>query len=80
MGCVVNGPGESRHAHIGISLPGTAEDPRAPVYVDGSLRTTLQGPRIAEDFLALVEEYVAGRYGGTQPAEIVNSGSAGKPR
>ena len=63
MGCVVNGPGESRHADIGISLPGTAEDPKAPVFVDGQLRTTLQGPRIAEDFLALVEEYVAGRYG-----------------
>lgn len=63
MGCVVNGPGESRHAHIGISLPGTAEDPKAPVYVDGTLRTTLHGPRIAEDFLVLVEEYVAARYG-----------------
>jgi (E)-4-hydroxy-3-methylbut-2-enyl-diphosphate synthase len=63
MGCVVNGPGESRHADIGISLPGTAEDPKAPVYVDGSLRTTLQGPRIAEEFLALVEDYVARRFG-----------------
>jgi (E)-4-hydroxy-3-methylbut-2-enyl-diphosphate synthase len=63
MGCVVNGPGESRHADIGISLPGTAEDPKAPVYVDGALKTTLQGPRIAEEFLALVEEYVSGRYG-----------------
>jgi len=64
MGCVVNGPGESRHADIGISLPGTAEDPKAPVYVDGALKTTLQGPRIAEEFLTLVEEYVARRYGG----------------
>ncbi len=63
MGCVVNGPGESRHAHIGISLPGTAEDPRAPVYVDGELRTTLQGPRIAQEFLALLEQYVERRYG-----------------
>jgi len=80
MGCVVNGPGESRHADIGISLPGTAEDPKAPVYVDGSLRTTLQGPRIAEDFLALVEEYVAGRYGRSRPAEIVKAGPAGKSR
>jgi len=88
MGCVVNGPGESRHADIGISLPGTAEDPKAPVYVDGSLRTTLQGPRIAEDFLALVEEYVAGRYGNSRPAETVKAGRAetvkagraGKPR
>ncbi len=80
MGCVVNGPGESRHADIGISLPGTAEDPKAPVYVDGSLRTTLQGPRIAEDFLALVEEYVAGRYGGSHPAGIVIADPAGKRR
>jgi (E)-4-hydroxy-3-methylbut-2-enyl-diphosphate synthase len=63
MGCVVNGPGESRHADIGISLPGTAEDPKAPVFVDGALTTTLQGPRIAEEFLALVEEYVARRFG-----------------
>jgi (E)-4-hydroxy-3-methylbut-2-enyl-diphosphate synthase len=63
MGCVVNGPGESRHADIGISLPGTAEDPKAPVFVDGTLRTTLQGPAIADEFLALVEEYVARRYG-----------------
>ena len=63
MGCVVNGPGESRHADIGISLPGTAEDPKAPVFVDGALKTTLQGPRIAEEFLALVEEYVARRFG-----------------
>ena len=68
MGCVVNGPGESRHADIGISLPGTAEDPKAPVYVDGSLRITLRGPRIAEEFLTLVEEYVAARFGGpTRP-------------
>jgi (E)-4-hydroxy-3-methylbut-2-enyl-diphosphate synthase len=63
MGCVVNGPGESRHADIGISLPGTAEDPKAPVFVDGELKTTLQGPRIAEEFLVLVEEYVARRFG-----------------
>jgi (E)-4-hydroxy-3-methylbut-2-enyl-diphosphate synthase len=63
MGCVVNGPGESRHADIGISLPGTGENPKAPVYVDGELRTTLQGPRIAEEFLELVEGYVAKRFG-----------------
>ncbi len=67
MGCVVNGPGESRHAHIGISLPGTAEEPRAPVYVDGALRTTLKGARIAEEFLALLEEYVERRYGSAAP-------------
>jgi len=63
MGCVVNGPGESRHADIGISLPGTGENPKAPVYVDGALKTTLKGPRIAEEFLSLVEEYVSSRYG-----------------
>ena len=63
MGCVVNGPGESRHADIGISLPGTGENPKAPVYVDGELKTTLKGSRIAEEFLALVEEYVTARYG-----------------
>ncbi|HKQ19032.1 MAG TPA: flavodoxin-dependent (E)-4-hydroxy-3-methylbut-2-enyl-diphosphate synthase [Candidatus Eisenbacteria bacterium] len=63
MGCVVNGPGESRHADIGISLPGTGENPKAPVYVDGALKTTLKGRRIAEEFLALVEEYVSSRYG-----------------
>jgi (E)-4-hydroxy-3-methylbut-2-enyl-diphosphate synthase len=63
MGCVVNGPGESKHAHIGISLPGTGEVPVAPVYVDGKKTVTLKGPRIAEDFQALVEDYVARKYG-----------------
>ena len=63
MGCVVNGPGESRHAHVGISLPGTGENPKAPVFVDGELTTTLQGPRLAEEFLALVDEYVEAKYG-----------------
>jgi (E)-4-hydroxy-3-methylbut-2-enyl-diphosphate synthase len=63
MGCVVNGPGESKHADIGISLPGTGEEPRAPVYVDGRLRTTLKGERIAEDFAKLLDDYVAQRYG-----------------
>ncbi|WP_291425393.1 flavodoxin-dependent (E)-4-hydroxy-3-methylbut-2-enyl-diphosphate synthase [Deinococcus sp.] len=63
MGCVVNGPGESKHANIGISLPGTGEDPRAPVYQDGQLLTTLKGPRIAEEFQELLEKYVEGRYG-----------------
>jgi (E)-4-hydroxy-3-methylbut-2-enyl-diphosphate synthase len=62
MGCVVNGPGESRHAHIGISLPGTGEDPRAPVYVDGQLKVTLRGDTIAEDFARLLDEYVESRY------------------
>jgi len=62
MGCVVNGPGESRHAHIGISLPGTGEDPRAPVYVDGKLAVTLKGDTIAEDFAKLLDEYVERKY------------------
>jgi (E)-4-hydroxy-3-methylbut-2-enyl-diphosphate synthase len=63
MGCVVNGPGESKHADIGISLPGTGEDPRAPVYVDGKLVTTLRGEGIAREFATLLDEYVAKRYG-----------------
>jgi (E)-4-hydroxy-3-methylbut-2-enyl-diphosphate synthase len=67
MGCVVNGPGESKHAHIGISLPGTGEAPRAPVYIDGQLATTLKGDQIGEEFMAMVEEYVRKRYG-KQPA------------
>ena len=62
MGCVVNGPGESKHAHIGISLPGTFEDPKAPVYVDGKLSTTLKGDRIVPEFLAILEDYVASHY------------------
>jgi (E)-4-hydroxy-3-methylbut-2-enyl-diphosphate synthase len=63
MGCVVNGPGESKHAHIGISLPGTGEDPKAPVYMDGRLLTTLRGPSLVADFTALLEEYVQNRWG-----------------
>ena len=62
MGCVVNGPGESKHANIGISLPGNAEDPRAPVYVDGKLRATLRGDAIVSDFLAILDEYVANSF------------------
>jgi (E)-4-hydroxy-3-methylbut-2-enyl-diphosphate synthase len=62
MGCVVNGPGESKHANIGISLPGTFEDPKAPVYVDGRLLLTLKGESIVPEFLALLERYVADRY------------------
>jgi (E)-4-hydroxy-3-methylbut-2-enyl-diphosphate synthase len=64
MGCVVNGPGESKHANIGISLPGTGERPVAPVYVDGEKGPTLKGDRIAEDFQRLVEQYVEQRYAG----------------
>jgi (E)-4-hydroxy-3-methylbut-2-enyl-diphosphate synthase len=63
MGCVVNGPGESRHADIGISLPGTGEEPRAPVYVDGRLAVTLKGDQIAADFARLLDEYVERRFG-----------------
>jgi len=62
MGCVVNGPGESKHADIGISLPGTFEEPVAPVFVDGHLRTTLRGDDIVPRFLEILEEYVAQRY------------------
>jgi (E)-4-hydroxy-3-methylbut-2-enyl-diphosphate synthase len=62
MGCVVNGPGESKHAHIGISLPGTGEVPVAPVYVDGKKTVTLKGERIAEEFQAIVEDYVKKKY------------------
>jgi (E)-4-hydroxy-3-methylbut-2-enyl-diphosphate synthase len=62
MGCVVNGPGESKHADIGISLPGTGEVPVAPVYVDGRKTVTLKGPRIAQEFQAIVEGYVKERY------------------
>ena len=63
MGCVVNGPGESKHANIGISLPGTFEEPKAPVYVDGRLYTTLKGDRIVAEFLQILDDYVARRYG-----------------
>ena len=63
MGCVVNGPGESRHADIGISLPGTGEVPAAPVFVDGERTVTLKGEHIAEEFQVIVQEYVARRYG-----------------
>ena len=62
MGCVVNGPGESKLAHVGISLPGSGEKPVAPVYVDGEKTVTLKGERIAEEFQAIVEDYVRSRY------------------
>ncbi|WP_290888502.1 flavodoxin-dependent (E)-4-hydroxy-3-methylbut-2-enyl-diphosphate synthase [Arenimonas sp.] len=64
MGCVVNGPGESRHADIGISLPGTGEAPSAPVFIDGEKAMTLRGENIAEDFVGVIDDYVARRYGG----------------
>ena len=62
MGCIVNGPGESKHANIGISLPGTGENPAAPVFIDGEKVTTLRGPNIAEDFHKIVDDYVAKTY------------------
>jgi len=67
MGCVVNGPGESKHADIGISLPGTFEEPKAPVYVDGRLKVTLKGDSIVAEFLKILEEYVEARYGASLP-------------
>ncbi len=70
MGCIVNGPGESKHANIGISLPGTFEEPKAPVYVDGALKLTLKGDRIVPEFLALLEEYVARTYPTPVPAGV----------
>jgi (E)-4-hydroxy-3-methylbut-2-enyl-diphosphate synthase len=70
MGCVVNGPGESKHADIGISLPGTAEEPRAPVYIDGALKVTLKGDAIVADFLRILSDYVEARYGARAPAIV----------
>jgi (E)-4-hydroxy-3-methylbut-2-enyl-diphosphate synthase len=66
MGCVVNGPGESKHANIGISLPGTGEEPRAPVFVDGKLKTTLKGAQIVPEFIEILDGYVRQRYGAHQ--------------
>jgi len=68
MGCVVNGPGESKHANIGISLPGTFEEPKAPVFVDGRLMTTLRGDHIVQEFIRILDEYVDSRYGSSAPS------------
>ena len=62
MGCIVNGPGESKHADIGISLPGTGEEPAAPVFIDGAKSVTLRGPKIAEEFQRIVDDYVESHY------------------
>ena len=78
MGCVVNGPGESRHADIGISLPGTFEEPKAPVYVDGEHVTTLRGEGMVEEFKRILDEYVAKRYGTRPLEEGVGAGSRGE--
>jgi len=69
MGCVVNGPGESRHANIGISLPGTGEEPKAPVYVDGRLAKTLKGEAIVSEFIEILNEYVESHY--AQPSSTL---------
>jgi (E)-4-hydroxy-3-methylbut-2-enyl-diphosphate synthase len=71
MGCVVNGPGESKHANLGISLPGTFEEPKAPVYVDGEHFTTLKGDHIAEEFQRILDEYVESHYPTREPAVSV---------
>ena len=72
MGCVVNGPGESKHANIGISLPGTFEDPKAPVYVDGRLMTTLRGDNIVNEFKKILDDYVSARYGsGSREEQLI---------
>jgi (E)-4-hydroxy-3-methylbut-2-enyl-diphosphate synthase len=68
MGCIVNGPGESKHADIGISLPGTGEAPAAPVFIDGEKALTLRGEGIAQEFQALVERYIEQRYGAATEA------------
>jgi len=68
MGCIVNGPGESKHADIGISLPGTGEAPAAPVFIDGEKALTLRGEHIARDFQQVVEDYVQQRFGAQQGA------------
>ena len=72
MGCVVNGPGESKHADLGISLPGTFEEPKAPVYVDGRMLRTLKGDRIVEEFTEILEEYVEARYAKTEEPTAVS--------
>jgi (E)-4-hydroxy-3-methylbut-2-enyl-diphosphate synthase len=71
MGCIVNGPGESKHANIGISLPGTFEEPKAPVFVDGRLMLTLKGDHIVEEFIKILDEYVDSRY--SKKAETVKA-------
>jgi (E)-4-hydroxy-3-methylbut-2-enyl-diphosphate synthase len=74
MGCIVNGPGESKHADIGISLPGTGESPAAPVFIDGKKALTLRGPNIAADFKALVEDYIERRFGVGAKRETASAG------
>src|SRR5437773_1009958 len=70
MGCVVNGPGESKHANLGISLPGTFEEPKAPVYVDGRLLTTLRGDKIVQEFISILDDYVDSHYASKSELEL----------
>jgi (E)-4-hydroxy-3-methylbut-2-enyl-diphosphate synthase len=74
MGCVVNGPGESKHASLGISLPGTAEEPKAPVYVDGRLFTTLKGDKIVAEFIKILDDYVESHYAAKEKEEVAVRG------
>jgi (E)-4-hydroxy-3-methylbut-2-enyl-diphosphate synthase len=71
MGCIVNGPGESKHADIGISLPGSGEAPAAPIFIDGEKRMTLRGDNIAQEFQVIVENYIEKRFGTQHAAETV---------
>ena len=81
MGCVVNGPGESKHANLGISLPGTFEEPKAPVYVDGKLYTTLRGDTIVAEFKTILDNYVQSHYGqGAKSEELVSLASPASER
>jgi (E)-4-hydroxy-3-methylbut-2-enyl-diphosphate synthase len=72
MGCIVNGPGESKHADIGISLPGTGEQPAAPVFIDGKKAMTLRGANIAAEFQQIVEDYIDKRYGAARKEPVVS--------
>lgn len=80
MGCIVNGPGESKHADIGISLPGASEEPKAPVYVGGRLVTTLKGDRIVAEFIEILNEYVSTRYGRVEVSDGAEPRPRGSPR
>lgn len=71
MGCVVNGPGESKHANLGISLPGTGEEPRAPVYLDGRMFKTLQGSAIVPEFKRILDDYIASHYSNEEDTATV---------
>ena len=80
MGCVVNGPGESKHADIGISLPGTFEEPVAPVFIDGRLDRTLRGDGLVPEFMGILDDYVARRYPGAGRAGRLVASGRSRPR